>query len=316
MAEEGGAKGWGVNIVFFGSGSFALPLAQHIHDQFGLVAVIVTKPKPHGRGRKETRSRIAAWARDQEIRVHAPHNPNAPESVSTLAECRPDVYVLASYGHILGGELLRIPRYGGINVHPSLLPRHRGAAPIQRAIMAGDIETGVTVIMMDERIDHGDIIFQQSVAIEPDDTYGTLLDRLSMISTDSIGNILRDVEHGTCKRIPQNHEEKSYAHKITKEETVIRWDRGMDTVHNLIRALSPRPAARTMFRGKELKIIGARKGTRVGDSGVIFFESKNVAVGTGDGSIILDAVKPANRALMAGFDFKNGYRVQEGEVLA
>lgn len=305
-----------MNIVFFGSGAFAMPLAQHIHEEFGLVAVIVTKPKPHGRGRKEIPSKIAVWAQEHGITVWAPHDPNTVEFISTLMELDPDVYVLASYGHILGNDLLRIPRYGGINVHPSLLPRHRGAAPIQRAIMEGDIVTGVTVIMMDERIDHGDIIFQQSVAIEPDDTYGTLLERLSRLSTESIGQILHDVERGVCVHTPQNHEQKSYAHKITKEETVIRWDQGADAVRNLIRALSPHPAARTMFRGKELKIIAARKGKRPGDPGTILFESKDIAVGTGDGSLILDVVQPANRALMAGLDFKNGYHIQEGEVLA
>jgi methionyl-tRNA formyltransferase len=316
VAEEGTTKGRGMNIVFFGSGAFAAPLAQHIHEQFGLKAVIVTKTKPHGRGRKETPSAIAVWAQEHGITVYAPHDPNTPEFVSTLTKFKPDVYVLASYGHILGGDLLRVPQYGGINVHPSLLPRHRGAAPIQRAIMEGATVTGLTVIMMDERIDHGDIIFQQSVVIEAHDTYGTLLERLSRLSTDSIGQILHDLERGVCARMPQDHEQKSYAPKIKKEETLIQWDRGVDTIRNLIRALSPSPAARTMFRGKELKIIAAHKGTRVGGPGVVIFESKDVAVGTGDGSLILDVVQPANRALMAGLDFKNGHRVQEGEVMA
>ncbi|MBN2621625.1 methionyl-tRNA formyltransferase, partial [candidate division WOR-3 bacterium] len=245
MAEKCPAWGGGLNIMFFGSGGFAMSLAQCIHAERGLSALIVTKPKPHGRGRKTTVPRITTWAEESGIHVFAPDDPNASEFTSVLSDLKPDLFVLASYGHILGNELLSLPRYSAINVHPSLLPRYRGAAPVQRAIMAGDSETGVTVIIMDERIDHGDIIFQRSVAIEPDDTYGTLLDRLSGISTDHIGQIIRDVEHGNYTRMPQDHTQTSYAQKIKKEETVIRWDQGVETVHNLVRALSPAPAART-----------------------------------------------------------------------
>jgi methionyl-tRNA formyltransferase len=305
-----------MNVIFFGSGRFAMLLVQQIHKDFALGGVVVTKPKPRGRGRRLISSQIVTWAQDSGVSVFSPEDPNAPQFVADLAEQQPDLYVLASYGHILGSSLLSVPRYGGINVHPSLLPQYRGAAPIQRALIAGERKTGVSMILMDEKIDHGDVIFQHTVEIGSDDTYGILLDRLSAVAVGNISSVIQDVVHGTSQRIPQDHAKKSYAHKVKKEETVIRWESGAAAVHNLIRALSPHPAAKTSFRGDELKIIEAHKGDKVCDPGVICFDGKRVAVGTGDGSLILDAVKPANKALMAGRDFMNGYRVEEGEVMA
>jgi methionyl-tRNA formyltransferase len=315
MAEGQSTDSESVKIVFFGSGAFAMPLAQHVHEHFGLSAVVVAKPKPRGRGRKVTTPMIAVWAEKNGIRVLSPEDPNTREFVAMIHKTKIDMFVLASYGHILGSELLGIPRYGGINVHPSLLPKYRGAAPIQRALMAGDSTTGITVILMDEKVDHGDMILQQSVTIEPDDTYETLLERLCQAGVSYIIQIIQDVRHSAFTRMPQDHTKRSYAPKITKDETVIKWDRGKEDVYNLIRALSPRPGARTTFRGFELKIIKARKGDHRCDPGVVFLNGKDVAVGVGDGSIILELVKPANKALMRGIDFRNGYRVRRGEMM-
>jgi len=305
-----------VKILFFGSGAFALVIAQEIHKQYTLTGVAITKPKPQGRGQKIVPPKIISWAQDNGISVFTPDDPNSQEFVQTLKKLEPDLYVLVSYGHILGSGILAIPHFGGINVHPSLLPRYRGAAPIQRALMAGETETGVSVIFMDEKIDHGNIVFQQKIAIEPDDTYGILLERLCTVSTDHITGIIGDIEHGRCDSTPQDHTKKSFAPKVKKEETVINWEKGTEVVRNLIRALSPRPAARTTFRDNELKILNVHKGSRAGAPGVVCFDAKNIAVGTGDGSLILDSVKPANKRFMTGHDFMNGYRIKEGEVMS
>jgi methionyl-tRNA formyltransferase len=315
MAGGTEAKDGRVKIVFFGSGMFALTLAQRIHGDYTVAGVTTTKPKPRGRGRKLVPPKIITWAQENGIPVFTPDDPNTSEFIETLSSMHPDLYVLASYGHILGSQLLAIPQYGGMNVHPSLLPRYRGAAPIQRALMTGEKKTGVSMILMDEKIDHGDVIFQQAVVIGPDDTYGVLLDRLSAVAVENIGMVIQDVLKGTCQRIPQDHTQRSYARKISKEETMIKWERGIEAVHNHIRALSPHPAARTMFRGNELKIIEVHKSVKICKPGEVCFDQKNVAVGTGDGSVILDKVRPASKALMGGHDFMNGYHIKEGEVM-
>lgn len=305
-----------MNIVFFGSGAFACSIAQHVHDQFALAGLTATTPKPRGRGRKVVLPKIITWAQSNGIPVFTPGDPNRPTFIDEIKKIQPDLFLLSSYGHILNSTLLSIPRFGGINIHPSLLPRYRGAAPIQRALMAGETTTGVSVIFMDEKVDHGHIIFQKKLAIDHDDTYGTLMNRLRAMTIEHINTLISDVEHGACERSPQDHTQKSYAPKVTKEETMINWANNTEEIRNLIRALSPHPAARTMFRGDEIKILKAHKGSHSCKPGTICFESKRIAVGTKDGSLILDEVKPANKSLMSGNDFMNGYRVKKGEVMA
>jgi len=302
-------------IVFFGSGDFTFPIVKRIKEEFTLAGVVVTKPKPRGRGLKIRLPEVARWAEEQGIEVFTPDDPNDKEFINTLTKLKPDIFVLSSYGHILKNELLEVPRLGGINIHPSLLPKYRGAAPIQRALMAGEKKTGITVIFMDEKIDHGDIIFQRELSIKEDEDYGSLSSRLSYLAADIIGDVLRAVEAGDYKRVKQNPQEKSYAGKIKKEETMIDWHNSTEKIYNLVRALSPQPGARTVFRNKELKIMAVEPTDRKLSPGICHIENKSIYVGTGDGSVILKKVKPENRRMISGLDFINGFRIKEGEVI-
>jgi methionyl-tRNA formyltransferase len=223
--------------------------------------------------------------------------------------------VLSAYGHILSKTVLELARLGGINIHPSLLPRYRGAAPIQRAIMAGEERTGITIFFMDEKVDHGEVIAQREIPIEKDDTYGSLADKLAHLGAEMIAGIIQRVNSDSHERAKQQEEKASYAPKIKKQEFFINWEQAAEKVYNHIRALLPRPVARTHFRQRELMITRAQLGDRKLSPRVLSVEDKRLYVGAGNGSIELLEVKPEGRKAMSARDFINGYHIQEGEVL-
>ncbi len=303
-----------MKIMFIGSTDFSLSILQAIHRAHGVDGVITSKPKPRGRGLKETTPAIVRWCESAGITVHMPEDPNNGTFVNEQAALAPDLYVLAAYGRILRRELLDVPRLGAINIHPSLLPRYRGATPIQRAIMAGDGETGVTIIFMDEKIDHGEMIVQRSITIEPNDDYGSLASKLADLGASMLIDILPAVEAGTCPRSKQEGE-VSYAPKLGKEEMLIDWTGPAIAIHNRIRALSPVPGARTRFRDKELILLKSKLGGKALAPGTLSVESRQLHVGASDGSIVLGSVKPEGKNVMEAQDFINGYRIRKGEVL-
>lgn len=303
-----------MKIIFFGSGDFTLSIVKKIHTSFDLIGVIVTKPRPRGRGLQSSWTEIAKWAKEHYIEVYTPEDPNALSFVDRLNKLKPSLFVLSSYGHILSRNLLDVPNMGSLNIHPSLLPKYRGAAPIQRAIMAGEDKTGITIFFMDEKIDHGEIIVQEELAIKPDENYGSLCSRLSELGAEIIVRTIESIESGTYKKMPQNNSDMSYAPKIKKSEMVINWQNNTFPILNLIRALSPKPGAETTFREKKIKILNAVSGKEKFKPGEAHVDKKSLCVGTDDGSIDLRQVKPQDKGAMSGLDFKNGFRIKEGEV--
>jgi methionyl-tRNA formyltransferase len=304
-----------MKILFFGSTDFSLPIVQRLHEEFEILGVVASKPKPKGRGLHTSLPKVAQWAKDAGLNVYTPDDPNSDDFIGTLSQIEPDLFVLSAYGYILSGRLLQVARLGGINVHPSLLPRYRGAAPIQRAIMAGEEKTGITIFFMDEKIDHGKMLAQQEVSIDEDDTFGLLADKLAKLGADMIAPVLRAVESGNSPTTEQQNEEASYAPKLKKEELIIDWQRGAVKIHNQIRALSPRPGARTYFRNKELMITRAELGGEILHPGLLVVQDKRLHVGTGNGSLVLREVKPEGKRVISALDFINGYRIVKGEVL-
>ncbi|MEO0141781.1 MAG: methionyl-tRNA formyltransferase [candidate division WOR-3 bacterium] len=305
-----------MRIIFFGSTEFSLPIVQEINKEFTLLGVVVTKPRPKGRGLKIMTPPVGVWAESMGISVYAPESPDEASFINLIRELKSDLFVLSAYGHILSNELLKIPRLGGINIHPSLLPKYRGAAPIQRALMNGEKKTGITIFFMDEKVDHGKLIMQKEVEIGPDENFGALSRRLSLIAAQEINGVIRNIATGNYTLIEQCEEEKSYAPKIKKEETIIDWNNSTEKIFNLIRALSPQPGARTRFRGQELIILNASMSDIKIAPGTIHIEDHKLYVGTGNGSIILNEVKPQNRKAISGRDFLNGFRIKEGERLS
>jgi methionyl-tRNA formyltransferase len=310
-----------MKIIFLGSTDFSLPILPRIREKFDLAGLVIVKPKPQGRGLKIVLPGLAAWAQSSGIRIFAPDKPDEPAFIDELKALKPDIFVLAAYGHILSGEFLRIPRFGGINIHPSLLPKYRGAAPIQRAILNDEKSTGLTIFFMDEKIDHGDVVFNKVLPIEESDNYGTLSDKLSALAASEICGILSMIDRGDYPRIPQDDKDKCAAPKIHKDEMVIDWLRPARQIFNLIRALAPNPGARTIFRNKELIVTKAvMNGSPLPDgnqpaAGFLMVFNKNLYAGTGDCPLILQELKPENKKRISGLDFINGFRIKEGEKI-
>jgi methionyl-tRNA formyltransferase len=305
-----------MKIIFLGSGDFAYPIAQEICEKHDIVAVVVAKPKPKGRGLKTILPETGVWAQSRNIKVLTPENPNHADFVNQVMSLHPDILVLVSYGYILRKDFLSIASRGSINIHPSLLPLYRGAAPIQRCLMNGDNKTGITIFFMDEQIDHGAIIFQEEIQIDENDDYGSLSVRLAEKASSVINAVLESVINGTCQRKKQEEGVKSPAPKIKKEELYIDWSKPAHTIHNKVRALAPRPGARTYFRDQELRILKTAVYAQDACPGEIIRIQKNMGVGTGNGMLIVERLKPSNRMDMSGLDFINGMRLQQGEKLA
>jgi methionyl-tRNA formyltransferase len=303
-----------MKLIFFGSTDFSMPIVKKIHDEYTVSAIVISKPKPKGRGLKSTLPQIARWAESVGLKVYMPIDPNSDSFVNELKALAPDLYVLSAYGHILSKNVLDVARIGGMNIHPSLLPKYRGAAPIQRAIMAGEEKTGVTIFLMDEKIDHGEVLAQRWIPIEKDDTYGSLSERLARLGADMIIETINTVAAG--KYLPVKQEGSvTYAPKLKKEEMKINWQQDAMTVYNHIRALSPLPGARTHFRNKELIITLAQLGDKSLTPGTLLIDNRKLYVGAGSGSLVLLELKPEGRKIISALDFVNGYRIQKGEIV-
>jgi len=303
-----------MKLVFFGSTDFSLPIVQRIHDEYTVSGIVISNPKPKGRGLKKVSPPIARWAESIGLKVYMPEDPNGASFVNELRVLSPDLYVLSAYGHILSRDLLDVARIGGINIHPSLLPMYRGAAPIQRAIMAGEEKTGVTVFIMDEKVDHGAVLAQQWIPIERDDTYGSLSTKLAQLGADMIIETIRMVETGEYHPLKQEGE-VTYAPKLKKDEMRIDWQQEAMKVYNHIRALSPLPGARTHFRNRELIITLAQLGDKNLSPGTLHVDNRKLYVGAGNGSLVLLELKPEGKKIISALDFVNGYRIQKGEVV-
>jgi methionyl-tRNA formyltransferase len=305
-----------MRIAFFGTSDFGLPALRALNAGPGVQVAVTTRERPKGRGLSLQPSPVKSAALELRIEVLEPDNPNQPEFIAQLVARQPDLVVLAAYRFILTPEILAIPKLGCVNLHPSLLPRYRGAAPIQRAIMNGETQTGVSVFLMNEKIDQGNVIFQRPLTIGDNEKYGELSARLADLSADALLTVLPQVERGNFTALTQDPGLASYAHKIQKDERLIHWNLIARQVHNLIRALSPAPAAYTWFRGRRLEILGSECLDDVpGEPGRLQAAGKRLLVGTAGGSLLLTSVKPEGGRVISGADLINGRRIETGEKL-
>lgn len=248
-----------MKIVFMGTPDFAVPsLGALVGAGHQLLAVITQPDRPGGRGKKTRPSPVKVMAQSLGLNVLQPGSIKEAAILEKLAELGPEVLVVVAFGQILPPQILSLPPRGCINVHASLLPRHRGAAPIHRAVMAGDSETGVTTMLMDQGLDTGDMLLQSSIAIGDAENVGSVHDRLAVLGGTLLLQTLEQMEKGTLTRVPQNNELASYAHMITKEDEVINWNKPCQEIVNTIRGLDPWPGACTMLGKKIIKIWQAR----------------------------------------------------------
>jgi methionyl-tRNA formyltransferase len=305
-------------IIFMGTPDFSVPtLAALAQGDYDLVAVVTQPDRPVGRGRRLELSPVKAFAVQHGLLVLQPPTLKAPETVAELAELRPDVIVVAAFGQILRPAVLDLPSHGCINVHASLLPRWRGAAPVQAAILAGDQVTGSTIMRMDVGMDTGPILAQAALAIQPDDTGGALTARLALQGADLLGETLPRWLAGEITPQPQDAGLATLCRPLRKEQGVIDWTRPAAEIALAVRAFNPWPAATTLWQGKQLKLLQAAAwpGLAGDETGRVMQVDGEMVVVTGEGLLRLEEVQLAGRAAMSARDFARGQRGFAGSRL-
>ncbi len=315
-----------MRVVYMGTPDFAVRTLEAVADAGHEVLMVVTQPdKVRGRGKKLSFSPVKEKALSLGLRVEQPEKVREEAFVEELEALRPDVIVVVAFGQILPERILRIPEYGCINVHASLLPAYRGAAPIQWAVIDGLSETGVTTMYMDKGLDTGDIIAQRKVALRPDETGGLLFDRLAEEGAALLLDTLQMLKDGTAVRTPQDNAKSSYAKMLTKEMGRLDFSRDAETLERLIRGLDPWPTAYTRLSGKLLKILRAAvvleeavvsTGGADAEPGTILnVEKKSFTVRCGTGALKILCVQPEGRKRMDSAAFLAGYGLVEGTHL-
>ena len=310
-----------LRIVFLGTAEFAVPTLRTLARGPDEVVAVVTRPdRPAGRGRRLRPSPVKQAAGELGLALLQPARVSAPEGVAKLRQLSPDLLFVVAFGEILREEALSVPERGAINLHASLLPRYRGAAPIPRALMAGEKETGVTLQWMARETDAGDIILQRAAAILPEEDAGSLAERLAALGAEAAVTAIELVRAGTAPSLSQDEEEITYAPPIRREELVIDWGRTAASMANHIRALSPLPGARTTHNGRLLKILAAGEaksdpGERGIPGEVMEVTKSGFLVQTGSGGLLVLRVQPEGRRTMSASDYTKGYRLRRGDRL-
>lgn len=297
-----------MRIVFMGSPDFAVPSLEALAERTNVVGVVTQPDRPAGRGKTFTPPPVKIAAETLNLPVIQPEKLKEPGVFEALTALEPDMIIVAAYGQILRRNILELPRFGCVNVHASLLPRWRGAAPIQAAIMAGDPETGVTIMKMAAGLDTGDMISRRSIPIKPTDTAGSLTKHLSTIGAELLLDTLPEYVTGKILPQPQNDELATYAGMIKKEEGLLDLTVDAEYLERQVRAFSPWPSAFILWQGEPLKIHRAHVVPGRVDPGKRSVINKIPAVGTASGWLVLDDVQPAGKKIMPGQVFLNGAR--------
>ncbi len=309
-----------MKLVFFGTPEFAVPALRALMGEAFDVAAVVTQPdRPQGRSRSTLiPPPVKVTALEEDLPVLQPERPTEPAFLEAIRRLAPDLGVVVAYGHILRPELLAIPRLGLVNVHASLLPAFRGAAPIQHAIMEGATETGVSIMQLDEGMDTGPVFLRVPTPIASDETAGELTARLAELGAFALIEALTMLSADAIRPEPQDNEQATYAPKITTEMARIRWEEPAERIGRLIRALDPRPGAWTELRGRRLKIFGPRTaGDLPTDAlpGQVVAVEPAFVVATGDGALQLLEVQPEGGARLGARAWLRGRPVDVGGTL-
>lgn len=301
-----------MRVVFMGTPDFAVPALEALvaagHE---IAAVYSQPPRPAGRGQKDRPSPVQARAEALGLPVRTPRSLRDPEAQADFAALRPDAAVVVAYGLILPQAVLDAPARGCLNIHASLLPRWRGAAPIHRAVIAGDAETGVSIMQMEAGLDTGPVLLREATPIGPEDTTGTLHDRLAEIGARLVVAALARLDSLASE--PQPEAGASYAAKIDKAEAEVDWARPAPEIDRQIRGLSPFPGAWTLVRGQRVKLLASRQAQGQGAPGTVLDAALTVACGTG--ALRLTRLQRAGRGAQGTEEFLRGFPVEPGETL-
>ena len=308
-----------MNIVFMGTPEFALPTLKKIHDSSHSILSVVTQPdRPKGRGQKQVDSPIKKFALKSNLPLLQPTSVNTQEFIGSLLVNRPDYIIVVAFGQILSEVFLKIPKQFCINLHSSLLPKYRGAAPINRAILNGDNRSGVTTMIMDKGMDTGDILLVDETPIELSDDAQSLHDKLSEQGGKLVLETLSRLKKNDLLPTSQNSDLASYAPKLKKEESLIDWEMDAENIFNKVRGLSPWPGTHTLYNGKRLAIL---KGEIVlGESSdrpghIERITDTGIEVGTGKNRLKITELKPEGKKAMLVKSFLSGYKINRDDKL-
>jgi methionyl-tRNA formyltransferase len=309
-----------MRLVFCGTPMFAVPSLERLHTAGFEIQLVVTQPdRPQGRGMTLTAPPVKQSALKLGLPVIQPEKIKKNEEFrSQLEALRPDAIIVVGYGRIIPPWILDLPQYGNINVHASLLPKYRGAAPVQWAVAQGETVSGVTTMLLNEGLDTGDILLQKEMAIRPEDTAVTYAPRLAEMGADLIVETLRGLEDKSIAPVPQNHAEATLAPILKKEDGLVDFSRIATEIHNRLRGFQPWPGAYTQFRGKNLKFINALPEDTLSnlEPGELRVGDEKLFIGCGQRTVLqLLQVQPEGKRIMAAREFINGYRPAAGERL-
>jgi len=301
----------GLRTIYMGSPDFAVPpLQAMIAAGYRPLAVVTRPDKPRGRGGQLTPTPVKNAALAEGLPVLTPERVNTPEAIDTIRALKPDLLVVVAFGQILKQELLQLPRSGAINLHASLLPAYRGAAPIQRAIINGETISGVTTMYLDEGMDTGDMILRATCEIGAQESGGQLHDKLMAMGAELLCRTITLIEEGQAPRQAQDNTAATYAPQLTAEDELIDWRHSAREIHDRIRALNPWPGAYTMWNGKRLKLWQtltrpARYTAAPGE--VVIVDRQGIWLATGAGELCLTEVQPQGKSRMEGCAFARGH---------
>ena len=300
------------NIIFMGTPDFAVPCLDKLHQNYNVTAVITQPDRPKGRGQHLAKSPVKVYAEEHNLPVYQPEKIKTAEFTEKLRQMQPDLIIVVAFGQILSQEILDIPKFGCINVHASLLPRWRGAAPIHWSIIGGDTETGVTTMYMDAGLDTGDMILKAKTVITPEMTTAQLHDALMMQGADLLIETIQFIENGTVSREKQDDSLSCYAKMLNNDNCRIDWTKSAQEIHDLVRGLNSWPIAYTTLNGKKFKIwqtkIVDADTTGKTPGQIIDLTKKGIIVATGNGAIELLQIQPPNKAKMPASSYINGHR--------
>ncbi|MBQ7502084.1 methionyl-tRNA formyltransferase [bacterium] len=311
-----------MRVLYMGTPQFAVPALEQLNEHFEVIGVVTQPDKPKGRGRRVCASPVKLKAQELGLPVYQPLKVRDPEFCAAVKELKPDIILVAAYAKLIPKEILELPKYGCINLHPSLLPRHRGAIPVQAAIMAGDKVTGVTSFVMEEGYDTGPLLMQEKTEIKPEETGSELLERLSHLGAELLIKTAVSLEKGELKPVPQTGE-FNYTKPLKGEDLLIDWHKSAEAAADFVRALYSEPESGTFHKEQVIKV---GKLEVCGDFSPEVHEyapgqivgrlkGKGYVAACGSGFAVLRLVKPAGKGWMDGAAFMAGRRLQIGDIL-
>lgn len=308
-----------MKVIFMGTPEFAIPTLELLHKEGYEIPLVITQPdRPKGRGKKLTPPPVKIKGEELRLNIYQPKKVNSEDSVSKIKEITPDFIVVVAYGQILKREILDAPKYGCINVHASLLPYYRGAAPINWTIINGEEKTGITTMHMNEGLDTGDMLLQKSVEIGEDETAEDLHDKLKIMGAELLIKTLRGLEKGEIKGIPQDDNKATYAPMLDKNTGKIDFSKSAKEIKNLVRGTTPRPGAYIVYKGKKVKVFSVEidnKSVNEPLGKVLNVDDNGIYISTRDGCLVIKELQFPGKKRMTVKEYLVGNKFEKGIIL-